>query len=73
MFAFLRKGVKKNYEIDKKEIGKGQFATVRRGVHRKTGQVIESPWNESNFFKTILRFRFMLLKRYTKIVSRKEW
>ena len=38
--SFLRRGVKKNYEIDKKEIGKGQFATVRRGTHRKTNQAM---------------------------------
>jgi hypothetical protein len=39
--SLFRKGVKKNYEIDKKELGKGQFATVRRGVHRKSGQVVK--------------------------------
>jgi hypothetical protein len=38
--SLFRKGVKRNYEIDKKELGKGQFATVRRGVHRTSGQVM---------------------------------
>ena len=36
VFAFLRKGVKKHYEIDKKEIGKGKFATVKHAIHRQT-------------------------------------
>jgi serine/threonine protein kinase len=40
MFSFLRTGIKKVYEIDKKVIGKGQFATVRRAVHRQTGQEV---------------------------------
>jgi hypothetical protein len=38
VLSFLRRGVKKNYEIDKEPIGKGQFATVKRAVHRQTGK-----------------------------------
>ena len=40
MFSFLRTGVKKDYDIEKKIIGEGKFATVRRAVHRQTGQQV---------------------------------
>ena len=40
MFSFLRSGVKKHYSIDKKILGEGKFATVRRAVHRQTGQAV---------------------------------
>jgi serine/threonine protein kinase len=40
MFSFLRSGVKKDYEIEKKILGEGKFATVRRAVHRQTGQEV---------------------------------
>jgi len=39
MFAFLRKGVRKTYDIDSSTIGRGSFAKVRRCVHRETGGV----------------------------------
>jgi hypothetical protein len=74
-FSFLRRGVKKNYEIDKKELGKGKFATVRRGVHRKSGQVMRK-----GYLTQVLQFlndsrtcRLMLSKLFTKIDSRGEW
>ncbi len=40
MFAFLRTGVKRVYEIDKEVIGSGKFATVRRAKHRQTGEEV---------------------------------
>ena len=40
MFAFLRTGVNKVYNVDKKVIGEGTFAKVRRATHRQTGEVV---------------------------------
>jgi serine/threonine protein kinase len=40
MFSFLRSGVKKDYDIEKKILGEGKFATVRKAVNRQTGQQV---------------------------------
>jgi serine/threonine protein kinase len=40
MFSFLRSGVKKDYDIEKKILGEGKFATVRRASNRQTGQLV---------------------------------
>ncbi len=40
MFSFLRTGVKKDYDIEKKILGEGKFATVRKAVNRHTGQEV---------------------------------
>jgi hypothetical protein len=59
MFGFLRRGVKKDYEIDKRAIGQGQFAIVRRAVRRETGReyAIKTIYKE-NLKKNVVRNLF---------------
>ena len=40
MFAFLRSGVKKVYNVERHVIGEGSFAKVRRATHRQTGEAV---------------------------------
>jgi hypothetical protein len=62
MFGFLRRGVKKDYEIDTKAIGQGQFATVRRAVRRETEKeyAIKTIYKE-NLKKNMVRNRTAII------------